>query len=159
VADAGEGSAEAARERTGGAAASGGGEPLLTISEVVARTGLSARTVRYWEELGLLPGVRRRAGGRRVYGPDELERLRFIQRLKALGLSLAEIKQLEAVYAIAGSTQAMLEHLDGLLDRHLGELDRRIAELWSLRDEIGKYRDHVRSRIEGTDSGRSGVAS
>ena len=57
------------------------------------QTGLSARTVRYYEELGLLPGVRRRSGGRRVYGTDELERLRFIQRLKALGLSLAEIKE------------------------------------------------------------------
>ena len=130
-----------------------GTEALLSISEVVARTGLSARTIRYYEELGLLPGVRRRAGGRRVYGADELERLRFIQRVKALGLSLAEVKQLNAVYAIGGSTGAMLEHLDGLLERHLAELDRRIADLWSLRDDIGKYRDHVRTRIGNGEGG------
>ncbi len=55
-------------------------EGLLSISQVRELTGLSARTIRYYEELGLLPGVRRRAGGRRVYGADELERLRFIQR-------------------------------------------------------------------------------
>jgi DNA-binding transcriptional MerR regulator len=121
---------------------------LLSIAQVREKTGVSARTLRYYEELGLLPGVRRRAGGRRVYGGDELERLRFIQRLKALGLTLAEVKQLNAVYAIGGSTLAMLEKLDELLGRHQTELDARIGELMALRDEIGKYRDHVRSRVE-----------
>jgi DNA-binding transcriptional MerR regulator len=123
------------------------GPRLLDIGEVCQRTGLSARTVRYYEELGLLPGVRRRKAGRRAYGPDELERLRFIQRLKTLGLSLAEIRDLNAVYAIAGSTRAMLERLDGLLARHLDELGGRITELASLRDEIEKYRARVASRV------------
>jgi len=125
----------------------------LSISEVVSQTGLSARTIRYYEELGLLPGVRRRESGRRVYGGDELERLRFIQRLKALGLSLAEVKELNAVHAIGGSTRAMLGHLDGLLERRLGELDARIRELNDLRDDISKYRDHVRSRSEAGGAG------
>ena len=120
---------------------------MLSISEVRAATGLSARTLRYYEELGLLPGVRRRAGGRRVYGADEVERLRFIGRLKALGLSLAEVKQLNAVYAIAGSTRAMLARLDELLGRRLADLDARIAELEGLRDEIGRYRERVRGRV------------
>jgi DNA-binding transcriptional MerR regulator len=123
----------------------------LSISEVCDETGLSARTVRYWEELGLLPGVRRRAGGRRVYGADELERLRFIQRLKTLGLSLAEIKELNAVYAIGGSTHAMLGRLDLALDRRLSDLDQRIAELTELRGEIDRYRERIRRRIEPDD--------
>jgi len=121
-------------------------EPLLAIGELCARTGLSPRTVRYYEELGLLPGVRRRAGGRRVYGADHLERLRFIQRLQLLGLSLAEIRELNAVHALAGSTSAMLERLDQLLARRLAELDARIAELTSLRDQIEKYRARAASR-------------
>jgi DNA-binding transcriptional MerR regulator len=121
---------------------------LLSIGEICEKTGLSARTVRYYEELGLLPGVRRREAGRRVYGPDEEERLRFIARLKTLGLSLAEIKELNAVHAIAGSTREMLERLEELLDVHQGELDRRIAELGTLRDEIAKYRGHVSERVE-----------
>ena len=134
--------------------------PLLSISQVRERTGVSARTLRYYEELGLLPGARRRAGGRRVYGSDELERLRFIQRLKALGLTLAEIKQLNAVYAIGGSTLALLNKLDELLGHHQGELDARIQDLMALRDEIGKYRDHVRSRIDaGAPSRRMGRGS
>ena len=120
----------------------------LSISEVCARLELSPRTVRYYEELGLLPGVRRKAGARRVYGEDELQRLRFITRLKALGLSLGEVRELNAVYAIEGSTRAMLARLDALLGKRLADLDHRIAQLGDLRDEISKYRDHVAERVE-----------
>jgi len=124
-------------------------EPFaFSMREVCARAGLSARTIRYYEELGLLPGVRRRSGGRRVYGADELERLRFITRLKALGLSLEEIRELNAVHAIAGSTRALLLRLDDLLARRLTDLDTRIGELGSLRDQIRKYRDHVSERAD-----------
>jgi DNA-binding transcriptional MerR regulator len=126
------------------------GRPAVhSIGKICEKTGLSPRTVRYYEELGLLPGVRRREGGRRVYGRDEEERLRFIARLKALGLSLAEIKDLNAVHGIAGSTRSMLERLEELLDVRLDELDARIAELDALRDEIRKYRAHVSERVEG----------
>jgi MerR family mercuric resistance operon transcriptional regulator len=106
--------------------------------------------LRYYEELGLLPGVRRRAGGRRVYGADELERLRFIQRLKQLGLN--------AIYSIAGSTRDMLGKLDQQLERHLEALDARLEELSRLREEIGRYRARVarRSRAaEASGGGRS----
>ncbi len=127
-------------------------EELRSIGEVREITGLSPRTLRYYEELGLLPWVRRRAGGRRVYGADEIERLHFIQRLKALGLALTEIKDLNAVYAIGGSTQALLERLAELLDRHLMELDDRIDELMKLRGEIMAYRDSVAARIGGRPS-------
>ena len=111
-------------------------------------------------ELGLLPGVRRRAGGRRVYGEDELERLAFIQRLKSLGLSLQEIKELNAVYAIAGSTQAMLQRLDKLLAQHEGDLAARIEELQGLQGEIGRYRERVAQRIrEGAEKPARGKRS
>ena len=128
----------------------------LTIAEVRSRAGISARTLRYYEELGLLPGVRRRAGGRRIYGPDELERLRFISRLKALGLSLAEIKELNAVYGIGGSTRAMLARLDELLARHRADVEARIEELAALRDEIDAYRDRV-GRRTGRAAGANGA--
>jgi DNA-binding transcriptional MerR regulator len=130
--------------------------PLLSIAEVREKTGLSARTLRYYEELGLLPGVRRRAGGRRVYGADEIERLGFIQRLKALGLSLAEVKELNAVYAIKGSTQAMLGRLDVVLGRRLAELDARIGELEGLRGEIRSYRERVQRRTRVAPATRNG---
>ncbi len=121
---------------------------MLSISGIGEQTGLSARTLRYYEELGLLPGVRRRAGGRRVYGPDEVERVRFIRRLKAFGLSLAEIKELNAVHALAGSTRAMLVRLEELLSGHLADVYGRLGELMKLRDQMEKYRDHVRERVD-----------
>ena len=85
-----------------------------------------------------------------MYGDGELERLRFIQRLKALGLSLTQIKELNQVYAIAGSTRAMLERLQHLIDARLLELDSRISELHALRSEIVGYREHVSGRIART---------
>jgi DNA-binding transcriptional MerR regulator len=139
--------------------AGGDSDRDLSIAEVRSHAGVSARTLRYYEEMGLLPGVRRRAGGRRVYGADELERLRFISRLKALGLSLAEIKELNAVYAIGGSTRAMLGRLDELLARHRAEVEARIAELVELRDEIDAYRGRVGGRIGRANGARRGRAS
>ena len=82
-----------------------------------------------------------------MYGNDEIERLAFIGRLKAMGLSLAEIRELNAVYAIEGSTRAMLSHLEELLERRQSDLESRIVELRMLRDQIEKYRGHVASRI------------
>jgi len=133
---------------------------MMAIAEVCSRTGLSPRTVRYYEEIGLLPGVRRSEGGRRVYGPDELERLGFIARLKALGLSLAEIGDLNAVYAIGGSTSAMLARLDALLGAHLADVDRRLSELTDLRSELVAYRHHVEERVaESTNPGAAELRS
>jgi len=123
-------------------------EPEYAIGELCAQTGLSPRTVRYYEEVGLLPGVRRRAGGRRVYGDDALERLRFIGRLKTLGLSLGEIRELNDLYALAGSTQDMLGRLHGLLGEHLAELEGRIESLVALRDQMQGYREHVARRLD-----------
>jgi len=120
---------------------------MLAIAEVCERTGLSPRTVRYYEEMGLLPDVRRRSSGRRVYGGDELERLGFISRLKALGLSLSEIRELNVVYAIGGSTRAMLVRLADLLGSHLEDVDRKIAGLEDLRSELLRYRGHVEERV------------
>ena len=118
----------------------------LRISEICDLTGLSTRTVRYYEELGLLPGVRRSRGGRRVYGRDELARLGFIQHLKTLGLSLGEIKDLNAVYAIAGSTRAMLGRLEELLAQRLADVDARMSDLAMLRTEITRYRKRMSER-------------
>jgi DNA-binding transcriptional MerR regulator len=125
---------------------------MFSITEICSRTGLSARTVRYYEEIGLLPDVRRQSGGRRVYGDDALERLGFISRLKALGLSLAEIGELNSVYSLAGSTQAMLARLHDLLGVHLDDVDRRVTELNDLRSELVRYRGQLDARISESDS-------
>ena len=121
---------------------------LHSIAQVCQQIGVSPRTVRYYEELGLLPGVRRRNGGRRAYGPEEIERLRFIQRLKQMGLSLQEIGDLNAVYAIRGSTQAMLEKLRELLCQHLSDVEAKIKDLQALQSEMASYLNRVDRRIK-----------
>jgi MerR family transcriptional regulator, repressor of the yfmOP operon len=69
--------------------------PLLRIQEVAADVGLTARTIRYYEELGLLKPAARSEGSYRLYDPDDLERLRFIKGLRDdAGFSLAEIAAL-----------------------------------------------------------------
>ena len=65
---------------------------------------------------------------------------------------LAEIKELNAVYGIGGSTGAMLRRLEELLARHRAEVDERIGELAALREEIDRYREHVGRRVEGQRS-------
>lgn len=132
---------------------------MWAVAEICERTGLSARTVRYYEEIGLLPGVRRSEGGRRVYGADEVERLGFITRLKALGLSLAEIRDLNELYSMAGSTEAMLARLRDLLDVRLHEVDRRLSELGDLRKELVSYREHIDDRIDGSPNSTGGVGT
>lgn len=119
-----------------------------SIAQACRELDLSPRTVRYYEELGLLPGVRRKNGRQRVYGADELERLRFIQRLKQLGLSLQEISELNAVYAIQGSTRAMLEKLRELLHQHLDVLDAKVRDLRALQAEMRSYLDHISRRVD-----------
>lgn len=123
------------------------------IGELAQRLGLTERTIRYYEELGLLDSVRRLEGGQRVYTDDDVRRLRFIGKLKVLGLSLQEMLELERLYARHRSNAEVLPRLTELLDSHLAATDRRLAELSALRDEIRSYREHVARRLlAGSDT-------
>lgn len=117
------------------------------IGELAARLGLTERTIRYYEEMGLLGSVRRAEGGRRVYTDDDVGRLKFIQKLKMLGLSLQEMHELERLYRQNGSNRQMLPRLIELLDAHIDATEDRITSLEALRDEIRSYREHVARRL------------
>ncbi|TME94620.1 MAG: MerR family transcriptional regulator [Chloroflexi bacterium] len=117
------------------------------IGEVAAHVGLTERTIRYYEELGLLDSVKRLEGGQRVYTDEDVRRLKFIQRLKVLGLSLQEMHELERLYARHRSNREVLPRLIELLDAHLATTQERMNELSSLREEIKSYREHVVQRL------------
>ena len=117
------------------------------IGELAQRIGLTERTIRYYEELGLLDSVKRLEGGQRVYTDDDVRRLRFIQKLKMLGLSLQEMLELERLYRRHGSNREVLPRLVELLDSHIATTDERMSELGALRDEIRSYREHVARRL------------
>ncbi len=117
------------------------------IGELAAKLGMTERTIRYYEELGLLDSVKRLDGGIRVYTDDDVRRLKFIRKLKVLGLSLQEMHELEGVFARQRSNRAVLPRLIELLDVHLETVAGRIAELGALRAEIRSYREHVAQRL------------
>jgi MerR family transcriptional regulator, repressor of the yfmOP operon len=117
------------------------------IGEISQRLGLTERTIRYYEELGLLESVKRVEGGRRVYTDDDVQRLKFIQKLKMLGLTLQEMLELEQMYGRHRSNRQVLPRLIELLDAHLATTDERMRELAGLRDEIRSYREHVARRL------------
>jgi DNA-binding transcriptional MerR regulator/N-acetylglutamate synthase-like GNAT family acetyltransferase len=123
---------------------------LYPIGVLARRAGVSTRTVRYYEQIGLLRSARRYAGGRRVFDEDALRRLRFIARLKTLGFSLEEISHLNEVFAMHRSTAEMLAALDEQLARHLDTVANRVRELEALRGDLLGYREHIRNPERGT---------
>ena len=118
------------------------------IGELAAKVGLTERTIRYYEERGLLESVKRLDGGQRTYTDDDVRRLKFIQKLKVLGLSLAEMQELETLYGRHHTNAKVLPRLIELLDAHLTTVSERLGELTALRDEIRSYRQHVTKRLE-----------
>jgi len=90
------------------------GEPgtaSYRIGELAAKVGMTERTIRYYEELGLLDSVKRLDGGTRVYTDDDVRRLKFIRKLKVLGLSLQEMHELEGIYKTERSNRTVLARL------------------------------------------------
>ena len=102
----------------------------MQIGTLATQAGVAVDTVRYYERKGLLPAARRRPSGYRDYGADELARLRFIRRAKALGFSLADIGELLELSSrragdMAGMKRAAVQKL--------AEVDARMDELARIR--------------------------
>ena len=121
------------------------------IGELAAKLGMTERTIRYYEEVGLLDSVKRLEGGTRVYTDEDVRRLKFIRKLKVLGLSLQEMAELEGIYGRQRSNKTVLPRLIEVLDAHLSSVDGRISELHQLRDEIRSYREHLSQRLVEAD--------
>ncbi len=119
----------------------------LTIGQFARRARLNPKTIRYYEEIGLLPPPLRNEAGYRLYSDNDLPRLRFIQRAKILGLSLAETKHL-LDYADDGCCDLLQKRLLALVEEKLVEVDRRLAELAALRGDLRRLRDDLATRRE-----------
>jgi MerR family mercuric resistance operon transcriptional regulator len=98
----------------------------LLIGDVAQRAGISAPTIRYYEEIGLLPAPPRSSTGYRRYCETTVEELKFIRSAQALGFSLAEIGQILKLNR-AGRTPC--EQVLSMAHRHLGEVEERIRQL------------------------------
>jgi DNA-binding transcriptional MerR regulator len=114
------------------------------ISEVAKRTGFSRPTIRYYEEIGLVPSPSRLKSGYRVYDDRSLDRLSFISRAKRLGLSLDEVRELATIWD-QDDCAPVQERLTGLVADRLTETQDRIAELVS----FGAQLQAVAARLAG----------
>jgi MerR family transcriptional regulator, repressor of the yfmOP operon len=123
-------------------------EKERSIGELADRLEMSQRTIRYYEEIGLLNSIKRVEGGKRLYTDADLRRLKLIKRLKIMGMTLSEMQELEAMWTIEKSNEKVLKRLLELLESHLIRLDDRIADLNILRNEIMEYQERIRSKIK-----------
>ncbi len=118
----------------------------MKIGELGARTGVSTKTVRYYESIGLLPEPDRTPSGYRDYDDEAVERVRFVRDAQATGLSLAEIASVLELKD-AGSTSC--QHTRALLERHVADLDAQIDRLTEARAELAAMAE----RAAGLDPG------
>jgi DNA-binding transcriptional MerR regulator len=122
-------------------------DKVISIGTLADKLEMSQRTIRYYEEIGLLNSIKRIEGGRRVYTDVDLRRLKLIKRLKIMGMTLSEMQELEAMWIIEKSNDKVLKRLLELLENHLKRLDDRIADLDILRTEITEYQQRIQSKI------------
>ncbi len=144
----------------------------LRIGDVARLVGTTPRTIRYYEEIGLLAEAPARPSGRhRIYTQAEVERLREVMRLKELlGVSLEELKTLLTAEEARAEVRAQLRREDvdperrrellsealGHIDRQLELVRRRAAELEKLQEELCETRKRVRRKIRGLDAATEG---
>jgi DNA-binding transcriptional MerR regulator len=122
-------------------------EATYAIGEISRLVDLSQRTIRYYEEIGLLHSVRRIENGKRVYTDHDVRRLKFINRLKVLGLSLAEMVELEKIYRKQRNNREILPKLLEILDERAAQIDERVAQLVTLKKEIREYQQRLRNKV------------
>ena len=112
----------------------------LTIGQAAEAAGLSVRTIRYYESIGLIPKPPRhdqgaRTGGNRMYGDTDIGRMKFIHHARTLDLSLDDIRELLTMGKDSHCVGDKPEYQE-ILQNHLHDIDRRIAHLLGLRERI-----------------------
>lgn len=105
----------------------------VNIGAAAKATGVKVPTIRYYEEIGLLPRAPRTGGNRRLYGPADLDRLRFIRRARELGF---EIEAIRTLLDLQGKPENSCTSIDAIARDRLREVESRIANLLSLRAEL-----------------------
>ncbi|MBL8893665.1 MAG: Cu(I)-responsive transcriptional regulator [Rhizobiales bacterium] len=105
----------------------------MNIGEASARSGVSAKMIRYYEGIGLLPEPDRRESGYRLYDKTDVHRLRFVRRARDFGFPVERIRELLRLWNDRKRPSAEVKKI---AEAHVAELDKKIAELTALRDSM-----------------------
>ncbi|MCB2102967.1 MAG: Cu(I)-responsive transcriptional regulator [Rhodobacterales bacterium] len=116
----------------------------MNIGEVARHTGVPAKTIRYYEDIGLLPRATRAANGYRHYRDSDLRTLQFIQRARGLGFPIKDVANLLALWSRDDRASADVK---ALALKHIEAINGRIDELRSMRDTLV----HLTERCHGDD--------
>lgn len=114
--------------------------PTMRIGQLAERVGVNPKTVRYYEQIGLLPAPARTDSGYRAYDEDAVDRLSFIRAAQGFGLSLAAVRE---VLAFRDRGERPCDYVLDAVRRQADELDRRITELLTLRQEMRNLVAHA----------------
>lgn len=127
----------------------------VQIGILAKQLGITTRTIRYYEEIGLMGKTERVGGETRSYNKDDILRLKFILKLKGLGISLKEIHELSDIFDINEQDfHTIAPKLIEILDRHVSMVDAKMASLSSLRRDIVSYRVRITDFLSSDHSSR-----
>lgn len=116
----------------------------VQIGELAKNLNITTRTIRYYEEIGLMGKNERLDGATRSYSKADVLRLKFILKLKTMGISLKEIQQLSDIFDINEKNfDTITPKLIEILDSHIAKVDEKMANLSSLRNDIVEYRVRI----------------
>jgi MerR family copper efflux transcriptional regulator len=105
----------------------------MNIGQAAAATGVSAKMIRYYESIALIPAGKRTDAGYRIYGDNDLHTLRFVKRGRQLGFSLEQIRDLLSLWQNKERASADVK---AIALGHVAQLNQRIAELTEMRDTL-----------------------
>lgn len=105
----------------------------MNIGQAATATGVSAKMIRYYESIALIPAGKRSDSGYRIYGDNDLHTLRFVKRARLLGFSLEQIRGLLSLWQNKERASADVKTI---AMGHVAELNQRIAELTEMRDTL-----------------------
>jgi MerR family transcriptional regulator, copper efflux regulator len=125
----------------------------MRIGELARQSGVPATALRYYEQLGLLPEPGRTDAGYRIYAADSVDRLAFIRAAQAVGLTLAEVRQ---VLGVRDTGEAPCRVVTDLIDHRHAEVKSKIAELRRLESELAVLRARA-ARLHPRDCDPSGI--
>ena len=121
------------------------------IGDISQKTDLNPKTIRFWEEIGLLPKPKRtivnHGTGYRIYGEDDISRLKFLKRAKVLGLSLKEMRQLLEIAQVS-CCQEVSPTLQKIVIQKSEEIDQKIKDLKHLKKTLTIFSENFKNQGE-----------